>query len=60
MGISHDTAEFAVAAIRGWWEKLGRSYYSRARRVLVTADSGGGAGARCGLWKVSAEVGHDR
>ena len=51
VGISHDTAEFAVGAIRRWWEKLGRARYARARRVLVTADSGGSNSSRSRLWK---------
>ena len=55
VGISHDTAEFAVAAIRRWWEELGRAHYGRARRVLVTADSGGSNSSRCRLWKVELQ-----
>ena len=55
VGISHDTAEFAVAAIRRYWENLGRERYGRARRVLVTADSGGSNSARCRLWKVELQ-----
>jgi hypothetical protein len=55
VGISHDTAEFAVAAIRRWWEKLGRPRYRRAKRLLVTADSGGSNGARSRLWKVELQ-----
>ena len=55
VGISHDTAEFAVAAIRRWWEKLGRKRYGRAKRLLVTADSGGSNSSRCRLWKVELQ-----
>jgi hypothetical protein len=55
VGISHDTAEFAVGAIRRWWEKLGRQRYGRAKRVLVTADSGGSNSSRCRLWKVELQ-----
>ncbi len=51
VGISHDTAEFAVGAIRRWWERLGRARYGRAKRVLVTADSGGSNSSRSRLWK---------
>lgn len=51
VGVSHDTAEFAVGAIRRWWEKLGKTRYGRAKRVLVTADSGGSNGSRSRLWK---------
>jgi hypothetical protein len=55
VGISHDTAEFAVGAIRRWWEKLGRKRYVRAKRLLVTADSGGSNSSRSRLWKVELQ-----
>lgn len=55
VGISHDTAEFAVAAIRRWWKKLGRKRYAGAKRLLVTADSGGSNSSRCRLWKVELQ-----
>ena len=55
VGISHDTAEFAVGAIRRWWQKLGRKRYGRAKRLLVTADSGGSNSSRCRLWKVELQ-----
>jgi len=55
VGISHDTAEFAVAAIRRWWENLGSQRYGAVRRVLVTADSGGSNSSRCRLWKVELQ-----
>jgi hypothetical protein len=55
VGISHDTAEFAVGAIRRWWQKLGRKRYGRAQRLLVTADSGGSNSSRCRLWKVELQ-----
>jgi transposase len=55
VGVSHDTAEFAVAALRRWWQELGRRRYGGARRLLVTADSGGSNGARCRLWKAELQ-----
>ena len=55
VGISHDTAEFAVGAIRRWWDKLGRKRYAGARRILVTADSGGSNGSRSRLWKLELQ-----
>lgn len=55
VGISHDTAEFAVAAIRRWWRRLGRERYSGAKRLLVTADSGGSNSSRSRLWKVELQ-----
>jgi transposase len=53
VGISHDTAEFAVASIRQWWRRLGRRRYPRGRlkRILVIADSGGSNSPRTRLWK---------
>lgn len=55
IGITHDTAEFAVASIARWWEKLGRSRYPQAKRLLLTADSGGSNSSRSRLWKVSLQ-----
>ena len=52
VGITHDTAEFAVAAIRRWWQKMGSQRYSSPRRLLITADSGGSNGSRNRLWKL--------
>jgi len=55
VGISHDTAEFAVGAIRRWWEKLGCRRYAGAKRVLITAGSGGSNGSRNRLWKLELQ-----
>lgn len=51
VGITHDTAEFAVRSIRTWWQALGQSKYPRARELLITADCGGSNGRRVRLWK---------
>ena len=51
VGIDHDTAHFAVNAIRSWWQKMGRSVYSGAEHLLITADAGGSNGPRTRLWK---------
>jgi transposase len=51
VGIDHDTASFAVNAIRRWWRGMGRPAYPRATRLLVTADAGGSNGTRLRLWK---------
>ena len=51
VGITSDTAEFAVNAIRCWFEKMGRERYPAASRLLITADCGGSNGARVRLWK---------
>jgi len=55
IGISGDTAEFAVAAIRLWWKKLGKKQYRSRKRMLVTADSGGSNSARSRLWKLELQ-----
>ena len=41
VGVTKDTAEFAVEAIRQWWRRLGRRRYPNANRLLITADCGG-------------------
>jgi len=51
VGTDHDTGPFAVASIRGWWRAEGRRLYSRAKRLLITADGGGSNGYRLRLWK---------
>ena len=55
VGISNDTAEFAVESIRRWWKRLGRRRYPHARRLLINADSGGSNGNRNRLWKVELQ-----
>jgi Rhodopirellula transposase DDE domain len=55
VGISHNTAQFAVASIRRWWQKLGQARYPRASKLLVTADAGGSNGYRTKLWKRSLQ-----
>jgi transposase len=51
VGIDHDTAAFAVAAIRAWWYGDGAPTYPTAKRLLITADAGGSNGYRGRLWK---------
>jgi len=55
IGSSHDTAEFAGAAIRLWWTKLGKDTYASSKRLLITADSGGSNAARSRLWKLELQ-----
>jgi len=55
VGIDHDTARFAVEAIRRWWQKMGSKRYRNARQLLITADGGGSNGSRCRLWKVALQ-----
>jgi hypothetical protein len=52
VGVDHDTAGFAVNAIRTWWDTVGRLRYPRSRRLLVTADCGGSNGSRLRAFKV--------
>ena len=55
VGTDHDTAEFAGASIRRWWEEMGSPVYPRAHRLLITADAGGSNGSRSRLWKVVSQ-----
>jgi len=55
VGVDHDTASFAVESIRRWWNTMGSQVYPRARRLLITADSGGSNGARVRLWKTELQ-----
>jgi hypothetical protein len=56
VGISHDTAEFAVESIRRWWRMDGRSRYSAARRLLICADAGGSNSSRGRAWKLHLQA----
>ena len=51
VGTDHDTAAFAVATIRTWWDEASHAAYPDARRLLITADGGGSNGYRTRLWK---------
>ena len=55
VGISSDTAEFAVESIKKWWYKMGQETYPKAQRIYITADSGGSNGVRVKLWKVKLQ-----
>lgn len=55
VGVSSDTAEFAVESIRCWWKRLGRRRHPQAKRLLITADSGGSNSSRNRLWKVELQ-----
>jgi hypothetical protein len=52
VGDTADTAEFAVNAIRSWWNHMGRARFPDATRLLITADAGGSNGYRVRAWKV--------
>jgi hypothetical protein len=51
IGISSDTAEFAVESIRNWWIEMGKEIYNNATDIMITADCGGSNGYRVRLWK---------
>ena len=51
VGVDHDTSAFAVASIRRWWDNRGKGVYPSAKRLLITADSGGSNSPRYRLWK---------
>lgn len=56
VGVSADTAEFAVEAIRRWWRLFGRRHYREATGLLICADGGGSNGARNRAWKVHLQA----
>jgi hypothetical protein len=60
VGITHETAEFAVASIRRWWQLLGRKAYPQAGRLLICADAGGSNGTPLRAWKVHLQALADR
>jgi hypothetical protein len=51
VGITKDTAEFAVQSIRNWWYKMGIYYHNTADSLLITADGGGSNSSKGKLWK---------
>ena len=51
VGISSDTAAFATATIRSWWENEGKNTYQNADKLYIMADGGGSNGRRNRLWK---------
>jgi len=55
VGVDHDTAQFAVASIRSWWEELGSKRYPNATTLQITADCGGSNGSRTRLWKLELQ-----
>jgi hypothetical protein len=55
VGTDHDTACFAVHAIRRWWRTMGKKRHPKAKRLMITADGGGSNGYRVRLWKVELQ-----
>ena len=56
VGVTHDTAEFAVESIRRWWRLMGARTYPSATRLLISADAGGSNGNRLRAWKVHLQA----
>jgi hypothetical protein len=55
VGIDHDTAQFAAASIRRWWQEMGCRRFPRATKLMITADGGGSNSSRNRLWKVALQ-----
>ena len=55
VGVTADTAEFAVQSIRTWHQRMGCARYPKARALTITADCGGSNGARVRLWKLELQ-----
>ena len=55
VGTDHDTATFAVNAIRRWWRAMGQKRHPKAKRLMITADGGGSNGYRVRLWKIELQ-----
>ena len=56
VGITSDTAEFAVQSIRCWRDRMGAERYPNARELTITADGGGSNGSRVRLWKIELQA----
>jgi hypothetical protein len=56
IGVSHETAEFAVAAIRAWWVDVGQRVYPGQHHLLIQADDGGANDSRSWLWKAALQA----
>jgi hypothetical protein len=56
LGTNRDTAEFAIASIRAWWQTIGSVNYPDADNLLILADCGGSNGYRTRLWKHQLQV----
>jgi len=56
VGISSDTASFAVSSIRSWWNEMGKGQFETSKRILITADGGGSNSSRSRLWKKELQL----
>jgi len=55
VGISNDTAQFAVNSIRCWLDTMGRERYPEMNQLMITADGGGSNGSRVRLFKIELQ-----
>jgi len=55
VGIDHETAAFAVASVRHWWQQMGQPRYPTATELLITADGGGSNSSQSRLWKTELQ-----
>lgn len=55
VGTDHDTSDFAIDSILGWWKRMGRRSYPETSELLVLADSGGSNSSRSRLWKAGVQ-----
>ena len=55
LGISNDTAQFAVNSIRCWLDVMGRERYPNMSQLMITADGGGSNGSRVRLFKIELQ-----
>jgi len=55
VGVSSDTAQFAVESIRRWWYGMGKQVRPNATKLYINADGGGSNGSRNRLWKVELQ-----
>jgi hypothetical protein len=55
VGVSNDTAQFAVNSIRCWLDVMGRERYPEMNQLMITADGGGSNGSRVRLFKIELQ-----
>jgi transposase len=55
VGMSGNTAEFAVNCLVNWWKQHGLSAYTSANRLLILADGGGSNGYNLRTWKMDLQ-----
>jgi len=55
VGVSHETAEFVIAAIRRWWLEIGIARFKGCHQLLIQADAGGANSCKSWLWKVGLQ-----